>query len=185
MRRIALFGLGLALVGCAVVAPTAASPSASSAAPTADPSIAVLERPLAFPTFVAGCPQSVAHSVLPGVGDGLGPGPVWPIGLEPPGATLGASSDGIWHAVKVLWAAAPSYLGAILVRGSRIDAPGAMRFSLDGGATRTDQLYLPAGGPDPRQLGWPSYTLVEASGCYAYQIEGSGFSYTVVFAIGS
>jgi hypothetical protein len=50
LRRFAVPLLGLALAGCAVVAPTIASRSASIAAPTADPSMAVLGRPLAFPT---------------------------------------------------------------------------------------------------------------------------------------
>ena len=182
MVRLAVSLLGFLLAACAVVVPTPARPSASPA-PTTDPSIAALERPFALPTYLAGCQQSVAHYVLPGVADGLGPGPVWPIGLEPPGASLGASTDGVWHAVKVLWAADPSYVGPILVRGGRIDAPGAMRFSLDGGATQTKELYIPAGGPDPREQGWPSFTYLQTVGCYAYQIDGSGFSYSVVFDI--
>ncbi|MGH2465912.1 MAG: hypothetical protein ACRDGI_10665 [Candidatus Limnocylindrales bacterium] len=122
---------------------------------------------------------------MPGVANGLGPGPVWPVGLEPPGATLGASADGVWHAIKVLWVAAPSYGGPILVRGARIDALGALRFSLDGGATQTDELAIPGGGPDPREQGWPSFTYAQSVGCYAYQIDGTDFSYSVVFGITS
>ena len=33
-------------------------------------------------------------------------------------------------------------------------------------------------------LGWPAmntYTRVRASGCYAYQVDGIGFSYHIVF----
>jgi hypothetical protein len=178
MRLLAVSILSLVVAGCAVVAPSSA-PSRSPA----DPSTAALERPLALPTFGGGCQPSAAHSVLPDLADGLGPGPVWPVGLEPPGASLGAAKDGVWHAVKVLWTAAPSYTGPILIRGARIDGPGTIRFSLDGGATQTDELYLPPGGPDPREEGWPSFTFVQAAGCYAYQVDGSSFSYSVEFAL--
>ena len=180
MNRLAISCLGLLFAGCSVLNPT---PTPSVATPPAppDPSIQTLESPLALPTFSGRCQQSAAHPVMPGVADGLGPGPVWPVGLEPPGATLGASTDGVWHAVKVLWAA-PSYTGPVLVRGGRIDAPGGMRFSVDGGATQTDQLDVPAG--NALAYGLPSFTYVQAVGCYAYQIDGTGFSYEVVFEIG-
>lgn len=151
--------------------------------PTSAGSSASLARPLSLPSFSTACPRASGHAVLPDVGLGLGPGPVWPVGFGATGtAPLGQSSDGVWHAVKVLWAAAPDYLGPVLVRGRRLDAPGVVHFSLDGNLAGPDELRLDD-APAAAERSWPSYTLVQAPGCYAYQIDGTRFSYSVVFEI--
>lgn len=116
---------------------------------------------------------------------GLGPGPVWPVGFGATGRQpLGESADGVWHAVKVLWAASPAYQGPILVRGGRIDAEGAVRFSLNGPVGGEEELERGAGQTPPVGRTWPSYTLVQGPGCYAFQIDGTSFSYSVVFEVG-
>jgi hypothetical protein len=170
--------------GPPVPSPTLGSPSpTASAAPSVDP-FAGLERPLALPTYPGTCPHSIGHQVLSDVGLGLGSGPVWPVGFGATGqSTLGQSSNGIWHAVKVLWAADPSYLGPVLVRGRQIDGSGVLRFSQGGVLSGPEELRLDAGGPAPIERAWPSYTLVQTTGCYAYQIDGTSFSTTVVFEI--
>jgi hypothetical protein len=170
--------------GPPVASPALGSPSpTASAAPSADP-LASLERPLALPTYAGTCPRSTGHQVLSDVGLGLGSGPVWPVGFGTAGqSTLGQSSDGIWHAVKVLRAADPSYLGPVLVRGRRIDGAGVLRFSQGGVLSGPEELRLDAGGPAAIERTWPSYTLVQTTGCYAYQIDGTSFSATVVFEI--
>ena len=172
--------LGLLIAGCGSVAPppigtTSAAPSASTAA---------LVRPLALPTFSAPCQRSTGHQVLPDVGLGLGDGPVWPVGFGADGQqSLGQSLNG-WYAVKVLWAADPSYTGPVLVRGRRIDGDGLIRFSRDGTLSGPEELALDASRSGNVERTWPSYTLVQSPGCYAYQIDGTTFSHTVVFQIG-
>jgi hypothetical protein len=69
----------------------------------------------------------------------------------------------------------------VIVRGRRIDRPGDVRFAL--GGPPVDVLELPQGGPTGGERYWPSYTLVEEAGCYAYQIDGIGFSNAVEFEI--
>lgn len=75
----------------------------------------------------------------------------------------------------MIWSAASSYGGPVLVRGRQLDGSGAVGFGE--GHVPYDQLQLPAGGI--RQ--WPSFTRIQASGCYAYQIDGTNFSTVIVF----
>jgi hypothetical protein len=83
----------------------------------------------------------------------------------------------------VLWLVAPDYRGPVLIRGRRLDGQGLVRF--DEGDVPPARIRM---GPDPASLGneprWrdrPSYTRVEGLGCYAYQVDGSHFSYPIVF----
>lgn len=142
------------------------------------------EEPLVLPTFSGTCPRSSGHQVLPNVGLGLGNGPAWPVGFGATGTqTLGRSLDGISYPVKVLWAATHNYMGPIRVRGQRIDQPGTMEFSLDGGVTRAPELNLPADLAQTSDRTWPSYVFVESPGCYAFQVDGTNFTEVVVFEL--
>jgi hypothetical protein len=136
-----------------------------------------------LPTFSAPCQRATGHQVLSDVGLGLGVGPVWPVGFGADGRqTLGQSANG-WYAVKVLWAADPSYAGPVLVRGRRIDGDGVIRFTRDGTLSGAEELALDPSTSGNVERAWPSYTPVQSPGCYAYQIDGTTFSYTVVFEI--
>jgi hypothetical protein len=145
-----------------------------------------LHRELHLPTIALGakCPlatvdESVDFSSY-GVAKGIGPGPVFPIfggvattlRLAPP-VNFGSKR---WAGQKVLWLVMPSYTGPVLIRGGRLDGPGRIRFEL--GNVPPAELFIPAGsGARDR----PSYTRLSAPGCYAYQIDGFGFSRTIVF----
>ncbi|HEX7949745.1 MAG TPA: hypothetical protein VF494_05305 [Candidatus Limnocylindrales bacterium] len=88
---------------------------------------------------------------------------------------------------KVLWIASPTYAGPAVVRGGRIDGTGTMAFSLSGPTTTpTTELRLdqptavgetPAGWRE-----WPSETYLSSAGCFAFQVDGVGFSQVLVFA---
>ena len=71
------------------------------------------------------------------------------------------------------------YTGPVLVRTARIDGPGTatMRFSY-WGETGDGGYYadLPTDNSD-----LPATTKVGGPGCYAYQVDGSTFSTTIVF----
>jgi hypothetical protein len=149
-----------------------------------------LRRPLQIPTVEAGatCPVSQANPrIWSRQAPGLGPGPVGPVGL----GTLGIlkfrpfhGSD--WGGQKVLWAAAPSYDGAILIRGGRVNGDGGVGFNMNGDGPPLAELQLPPDGPERTRnnggwRGWPSFTRVREPGCYAYQVDGTDFSYVIVF----
>jgi hypothetical protein len=161
---------------------------ATTASPSADPLAALRARPVRLPTVAAGspCPVLPGRTVSPDFGPALGDGPLYPAGFGTEGVARlqGASEEGGWYYIKVLWVANPAYKGPALVRGGRIDAPGEVGFergpdparelALDPGAALSGGTTWP---------NWPTYTRVRAPGCYAYQIDGTTFTRTVVFRV--
>ncbi len=151
-----------------------------------------LHRPLHLPQLDAGepCPISPVDPRVDwertGIfgGSGIGRGPAYP-GLGGGDGYFYANEpvDG-WYGGKVFWYVKPTYLGRVLVRGRRLDAPGALRFS----ERRTHRRELRIGprdsvswsGRPPDSRGVPSGLWIRAAGCYAVQIDGSRFSRTVV-----
>jgi hypothetical protein len=85
--------------------------------------------------------------------------------------------------IKVVWLIAPEHPGPVLVRGRQLDGPHEVRFSERFAAElrigANDGLRDGAGG----WRDWPNYTIVPAPGCYAYQIDGPGFSTHIVFEV--
>ncbi len=69
---------------------------------------------------------------------------------------------------------APALRRPVLVRGRRLDGAGLVRFGR--GVVPARELRLPAGTSEQ-----PSFTRVRSLGCYAYQIDGVGFSRVIVF----
>jgi hypothetical protein len=160
---------------------------------------ASLHRPLRLPSVVRGarCPVSPAapraRFRVYGVGRGLGGGPVYPImprALEiefpPPG--LSEFTVGGWGGQRVLWFVLPRYRGPVLVRGRRLDGRDPVRF--DGGRVPQIELRIPVGVGsfwparvlrDDGQRYRRSYTRLRAPGCYAFQVDGTSFSYRIVF----
>ncbi|MFN8516858.1 MAG: hypothetical protein U0841_30655 [Chloroflexia bacterium] len=153
---------------------------------------AALHRPLALPAMSLGasCPLTPGASISPHFGPGLGVGPAYPI----------MSNDAIYHysvaqptrdgwvELKVLWVSAPTYSGPLLVRGHRIDGPQSLLLTTSatgGSVSPQEELRLFASNTSPLAgwRNWPSYTLVQAPGCYAYQVDGTTFSYTIVFLV--
>jgi hypothetical protein len=116
---------------------------------------------------------------------GLGDGPAYPVGLgtegildelEPPRRFESKE----WGGQKVLWVIDPDYDGPLLIRGRRVVGAGDVRF--DEGDVPPKEIRLPAeDAPDERWRERPSYTRVRAPGCYAYQVDGKGFSDVIVF----
>jgi hypothetical protein len=110
------------------------------------------------------------------------------------------TAEGEWRRAEVRWVSKPSYGGPVLVRGRQVDGPDELRFGA--GASPRQELRLPAGswmerrGPlrvwgrtaHPRK-GWrmaSSRTRFPSGsksgiGCYAYQVDEQGFSYTIAF----
>jgi hypothetical protein len=92
------------------------------------------------------------------------------------------TSDGIFPA-KVLWVAAPDYTGPALIRGRQLDGPGGVFFS---NSRRVSELRFEldtrvrAGASDQGWRYLPSTVNVEGPGCYGLQIDGPGWTSTIV-----
>jgi len=150
----------------------------------------LLARPLHIPTLAAGspCPATEQNGTLGERGNvdvpdapAFGPGPAYPGLASNRGQAeltylAGWGPQG-WDGTKLLWTV-PKYVGPYLVRGRQLDGPGELAFDW---APWTD---MPR--PDMRLTGpygslHPAATFLHAPGCYAYQVDGRGFSYLVVF----
>src|SRR5439155_25819802 len=91
-----------------------------------------------------------------------------------------------WSGQKVLWVASRSYSGPVLIRGGQIDGSNALGFDFGRDPHPWSELQLPpALHRDLRLNGgwryWASYSRLRAPGCYAYQVDGTNFSYVIVF----
>jgi hypothetical protein len=164
------------------------------------PEITALRRPLALPAVPPGtaCPVSASHTMpqgggfstdYPAVGDGpfrlTGP-PQVRYEDPPPVGSSNAGTGWLW--AKTIWHVDPGYSGPLLLRGGRIDGPGALRFdhylgALDQGDEPTGypDLAYPAATGDPGLRTMPSGVYFGGAGCYAIQVDGTTFSQVIVF----
>jgi hypothetical protein len=151
----------------------------------------LVRRPLRIPTLTAGvaCPASTPEGTLGERGNvdtqtapAFGPGPAYPtLSSEGGHAVLpyltGWGYEG-WDGTKLLWTV-PGYRGPYIVRGRQLDGPSRLQF--DQGPNWSNKLHneLRLVGPYPRLN--PAATFLRGPGCYAYQVDGRGFSYVIVF----
>jgi hypothetical protein len=164
--------------------------------------VAAIRRPLRLPTPAPGaaCPVSPTRTFKGGAGfsgpfTALGKAPLYLAGPASKPVAL-SSHDRGWRAQKVIWVVDRSYSGPLLLRGGRIDGPGDLRFShylgavgysgSGSGDTRHHaQLVYVRGGlnaPDQHILdSYPGDIYAKTGGCYAIQVDGVGFSETLVF----
>jgi hypothetical protein len=149
-----------------------------------------LRRPLRLPLLQPGqrCPPTpggpIETSAFGGAALGSGSEPVRPLGrvtaagvgeLEPTPTTSG------WYSFKTLWFSAPSYQGPWIVRGGELGGTNPVVF---GEQPAVSQLVVPPiqtlnGANGYREA--PGGTYVRTPGCYAWQVDGVGFSYLIVF----
>jgi hypothetical protein len=160
---------------------------AGAALPDAFP--AELQRPLRLPVVGRGqpCPVTPGTAISNGAlgGVALGTGPVRPVvgsGLDPAkGIPLGLQPTGGFLGFKTLWYAEPTYDGPALIRGARLDAPGEVGF---GEGPQAAALVIPPGATVNDIAGIreaPGGTWLRSPGCYAWQVDGVGFSTVIVF----
>jgi hypothetical protein len=153
-----------------------------------------LRRPLRIPSIAGGtsCPVSSPDprgdlALIGSEGRAWGQGPAYPVGLGSaeggpalryldPIPQASEFSGSRWFGQKVLWVVDPVYRGPLLIRGRQLDGPNELRF--DKGVVPPREIRIDSSAP-PRQR--PSYTRVQAPGCYAYQIDGLGFTRLIVF----
>jgi hypothetical protein len=182
------------LVGCS--GPASQLPSAPT---TADPFAAVKAAPLKLPHLAVGhaCPETGARDLGDHLGVAFGDGPVYVLG----GADLQKNVHAnVGHPCKVAWGAAPIYTGPIRIRGGRLDAAGQLLLDgpdnrwrgapvkrVDGSDLVSELDFLESHSIFPNvPTGWriwPSGTYVPVPGCYAWQVDGNGFTYMITIQI--
>lgn len=191
----------LALLALLLAACGGAGPSSGGGGSSASGDYSALEqRPFHAPALDAsgGCPVSTQRQVTPNTGGtggalpAVGDGPAYVTGqaLVVIGVALAGGGGGGSHGgktppphtssvVRQVWLIAP-YNGPILVRARRIDGDGTVRFGVgQNGVGGVSELRLAGGGNH-----WISSStdfVADSAGCYAFQVDGNGFSYPVVF----
>jgi hypothetical protein len=152
------------------------------------------DRPLALPSVPPGgsCPVSPTYALTSGPFAGrntLGNGLVRAAVPDPiDGDVTHGFPDGLgvvngWYGFKTLWLTMPSYQGPVLIRGGRIDAPGVLAF---GEGPEVGELVIPPGDTLNESGGYrtaPGGTYFRTPGCYAWQVDGIGFSAVMVFRV--
>ena len=186
--------------GSSVGPATGASPSEPIPTPSPTGATAVVQKLAARPLTIAplapgaACPITPMATIEPGTGTGFsagtgqaqGDGPVYVWNAQRVHLFANdLTSDG--YGLKEVWVIDGSYQGPVLIRGGRIDGDDAMRFRFNPETAIDDALVLDDAAPslqrDP-STGWrsvPSEVVVPSAGCYAFQIDGIGFTEQVVF----
>lgn len=142
-----------------------------------------LRRPLQLPSIRAGaaCPRASSTRTGTGTTWPLGPGPAYPaLGLNGVASLKDDLVKRGWYLYKTLWAISPRYRGPVLIRGGRVDGSGVLRFNFR--LAREFRLHKLAPTAPSRWRHAPSHTALRGAGCYAFQVDGIGFSRVVVFA---
>jgi hypothetical protein len=193
-------GASLLLVVTTVLLLAACVATASATHPAATPSPTLTEawraleqRPLSLSSIASGtsCPKLAGHLVSPDFGYVLGDGPAYPFWTV--SSRVGTMQASVLDPVQ--WYIDPSYTGPVLVRGRQLDGSGVLTF--EGGldqlhyqGTWRDAPQLPSlrlmGGPayasgGSRWASFATHTNIPGDGCYAYQVDGTSFSYTITF----
>jgi hypothetical protein len=152
-----------------------------------------LARPLSLPTVEVDntCPadRGARYANHQFAGIVLGHGPVRPLivpdddGVRAAlrGTLLLRRGPGGWYHLKTLWFAMPRYQGPVLIRGRRLDGSGPVVF---GESPALVDPQLPPGATVNGENGyreWPGATWLRSGGCFVWQVDGTRFSYTIVF----
>ena len=157
----------------------------------------LMSRPLSLASVAPGasCPTTPTTRITPGRGTGFGgsasvqqAGNVFlafagrEVKLRPGDRT----SDG-WYGIKDVWVIDGSYAGPLVIRGGRIDHRGGLQLDFNPTTPKQDALLLDSTAPSLQwdsSTGWwsvPTGAFVRTPGCYAYQIDGTGFTTHIVF----
>jgi hypothetical protein len=157
----------------------------------------LLSQPLHLPSLRPGqpCPTSSGYRVNTSyfAGKALGDGPVRVL-LDDTGDVLRgrvditAGSKQSWHALQTLWFAKPGYRGPFVVRAANLGAGGPIEVQpgSSGLAPGSGPLAVAAGPTINTDDGYrtvPGSTWITSPGCYGWQIDGRGFSETIVVRV--
>jgi hypothetical protein len=145
-------------------------------------------RPLRLPALKDGrrCPLAPRMPISDGLAPALGDGPIYAVAVS----SRSLAADGAprqpngFYELKVLWVATDAYRDPALIRGSRIDTSGPLRFNGGDADFRLSSRSEVFSADVPRTWRqFPSSTDVEGPGCYAWQVDGTTFTETIVFQV--
>jgi hypothetical protein len=147
-----------------------------------------LARAIHLPTLATEkCPTESGRIVDQAFGLAFGRGPVYAAALGKNGTLQFSPPERFdserWGGNKVLWLVGPESRGPLLIRGRRLDKPALVRFDEGNVPPGSIRLGAVGAGLEPAWRNRPSYTRVQGLGCYAWQIDGRGFSYAIVFRV--
>jgi hypothetical protein len=92
----------------------------------------------------------------------------------------GAYAD--YGVFKAMWAIDPRYVGPVLVRGRQLDGTDVLKFEKgEPGFSDYTRAHPTTELHESGGYIHPSVTRVQTLGCYAYQVDGIGFSSSIVF----
>jgi hypothetical protein len=189
-RRLAVIVLVVAAVGGYLIARTAVSSPRS---------VTLLARRLHFPSLVprGRCPVSSGSTFDNAYFNGvaLGNGPVRVLladrgNISHGRVDLGESKAPGWSALQTLWFAMPGYDGPFVVRAARLGTRGPIEVQPNSTSLGPGRgpLMIAAGPTLNTQAGYrtvPGSTWIRSPGCYAWQVDGQGFSEVIVVDAGS
>jgi len=143
-------------------------------------------RPLHLPRLAAPgrCPLAPAHGRT-FLGPAAGPGPVYLAGFDGRSALpMFTQPRSRWAGQQVVVLATARYQGPILIRGGQVGGPGAVGFGGERVPENELQLRAPGVSTTDEPPGWRAWLAlirVRTRGCYAVQVDGTSFSYAIVF----
>ncbi len=162
--------------------------------------LALEQRPLQLPVLEPGdaCAETPIRSVEGYLYQVMGEGPVYSLpyltSMSINWSALYAHDGWYWN--KVVWTRDPQYTGPIVIRGRQLNGPESLRFQRMGDGHPAPELahsslhfpaYTTGNRLDTRGSGWWeelfTWVVVRAPGCYGVQIDGIGFSTTIVFEV--
>jgi hypothetical protein len=155
-----------------------------------------LHRPLHVPQANGACPTTATKQLGKWTFSHAAPVYLQNVGSAPEPGTIDISQSLVdatgWRGQKTPWLVPAPYRGPVLIRGSRIDVSGEMRFA-KGYGDHLAELRFRSGesnGARSRIEGLPgryrllaSSALFRSSGCYAFQVDGLSFSVVIVVRV--
>jgi hypothetical protein len=110
-----------------------------------------------------------------------GQGPVFPL-INPESVRLWSRWHGIgaWYATPITWAVDSRYRGPVLIRGRQLDGPARTQFQTAVPGPRRVSVRLRSPRPSEPRRSLTTQVRVPGPGCYGWQIDGYGFSQTIV-----
>src|SRR5215510_15849992 len=140
-----------------------------------------LSRTAARPALPCLARHPVQHLAICGIALGTGPVRVLAGSTRRGIADLmNPTSAPPWLALKTLWFSLPAYQGPFVIRATRLGRPGPVAL---GEGPAMVPLVIPAGPTLNSFFGYrtvPGGLWVKSPGCYAWQVDGLGFSEIIV-----
>lgn len=155
-----------------------------------DPWDMLQKRAVELPSLPPGgvCPVTTTKLINPDFAPAMGDGPVYLVlgrNGTSPYEDRDLRLDGIYW-LKSLWVADPSYRDPTLIRGRQLDGQQDLLFTSYQQESVTSLEFPVETGmsASDSDRGWrflTSQTGVRSAGCYGIQVDGLGFSETIIF----